>query len=174
MLVAIVLIVFLCVVLQSCSVRAPFRLHVIANSDGRADQRVKLRVRDAVLAYCETAMLDCNNKQQALAFMKSHEADLQQVAQETLREEGYSYGAKVTIGEDDFPTKTYGTVTYPQGRYDALRIVLGEGSGQNWWCVMFPPLCIVNTDEIEEGQDVEYSSAIIEWLSGLFTTQPKE
>lgn len=118
------------------------RLHIIANSDDPADQRVKLAVRDAVLSL-EADAADCADGGEAkTALMADGEAILETV-ERTLRENGMDYGAQLIVGVFDFPDRSYGEALYPAGRYEALRIVLGEGRGQNWWCVMFPPLCIL-------------------------------
>lgn len=162
--------------LLSCvSARAeePFRLHVIANSDAAGDQSVKLLVRDAILRFTAEEASSCRDKQQAERYMNAHLAELEACANEVLAENGFPYTAKAVLGRFDFPDKTYGEVTYPAGQYDALRLVLGEGEGQNWWCVMFPPLCIVN-EEILAEEEVEYTSLTWEWLQSLFGSKSKE
>ena len=164
------------ILLLSCiSARAqePFRLHIIANSDGTADQKVKLLVRDAILEDTADQTTACRDKQQAEHYMREHLSELEACANQVLAENGFGYTAQAYLGRFEFPDKTYGDVTYPAGEYDALRLVLGQGEGQNWWCVMFPPLCIVN-EEILEQEEVEYTSLAWEWLQSLFGGGKKE
>ncbi|MGN0520238.1 MAG: stage II sporulation protein R [Candidatus Fimenecus sp.] len=119
------------------------RMHVIANSDSEEDQAVKLKVRDAVLAAGEELFDGSLTAAEAETVLDSEKQALQQAAETVLRENGFSYGVRVEIGKDFFNTRTYdGKVTLPAGEYEAVRVILGEGKGQNWWCVMFPPLCL--------------------------------
>lgn len=139
------------------------RFHVIANSDSAADQAAKLAVRDAILAY-EADMSGCTGSKEAKAALMADGAGLLDTVERTLRERGMVYGAQLMIGVYAFPDKRYGDALYPAGNYEALRVVLGEGQGHNWWCVMFPPLCIL---ELPDGKiDYEELPADFE-LSGL-------
>lgn len=116
------------------------RLHVIANSDTEEDQAVKLFVRDAILnAFSDCSISSC--KQNAEAKIKSNLQLAEAIANRVLAENGFSYSARAEYGAFDFPTRTYGDVTLPAGKYSGLRIHLGESAGRNWWCVMYPPLC---------------------------------
>jgi len=121
-----------------------FRLHVIANSDSKEDQDLKYKVRDNLIEYMNTLCVDTKNKEEAISIANLHLEDFKQIAEETVKENGYSYPVTVEIGNFSFPTKDYGDVSLPAGYYDALRVKIGEACGQNWWCVMFPPLCFVN------------------------------
>ena len=118
------------------------RLHILANSDSETDQTVKLRVRDALLPLFKIA----ESYEDARAFVLDHGAALLDLCQRTLAAEGASYGAQLMLGVSDFPERTYADVLFPAGAYDALQIVLGNGAGHNWWCVLFPPLCVVTTE----------------------------
>lgn len=118
------------------------RLHVIANSDSCEDQQVKLLVRDRLLAVGTELFGNARTLAQATALVQATRDILQQQAQEVLAENGLSYAARVEIRKEYFETRTYGNTTLPAGIYLAVRVVLGEGQGQNWWCVMFPPLCL--------------------------------
>lgn len=120
------------------------RLHVIANSDSVEDQNLKYIVRDNVLAYMNELCSNVSTKEEAISIASSHLEDFKQVAQDTITSNGLDYSVSVELGNFDFPTKTYGDISLPSGFYDALRIKIGEASGQNWWCVMFPPLCFVD------------------------------
>lgn len=121
-----------------------FRLHVIANSDSTEDQNLKYIVRDKVLEYINTISDEVNTKEDVISLAKANINEIQQIAEETVRENGYDYPVKLSIGNFAFPTKTYGDISFPAGFYDALKIEIGNAEGQNWWCVMFPPLCFVD------------------------------
>lgn len=121
-----------------------FRLHVIANSDSEEDQNLKYIVRDNLLSYMKEICSDCTNKEEAIKIVQEHSKDFEKIAKNTITEQGCSYNVKINIGNFEFPTKTYGDISLPAGYYDALRVEIGEAKGQNWWCVMFPPLCFVD------------------------------
>ena len=121
-----------------------FRLHVIAKSDSKEDQDLKYKVRDSLLNYMKEICGDCKNKNEAIALVAEHQEEFKQIALQTIHDEGYSYDVNINIGNFEFPTKDYGDISLPAGFYDALRVEIGEAKGQNWWCVMFPPLCFVD------------------------------
>lgn len=120
------------------------RFHVVANSDSAADQAVKLQVRDAVLALLAPHLSGARSRPEAEAWIRGHLADIRRTADAVLRAAGRPYAARVDLGLADFPTKTYGSFVFPAGRYDALDIFLGKAQGQNWWCVVFPQICLVS------------------------------
>ena len=121
-----------------------FRLHVIANSDSQEDQNLKYKVRDKILEYMNEISIDCSSKEEVIALAKENQEKFQDIAKKVIKENGYDYDVNVSIGNYEFPTKNYGDISLPAGNYDALRIEIGEAKGQNWWCVMFPPLCFVD------------------------------
>ena len=121
-----------------------FRLHVLANSDSKEDQELKLKVRDALLKYMNSICSNCNSKESAISIVTKNKEIFEKIANKTIQDEGYTYTVKVNIGSYNFPTKHYGDISLPAGYYDALRIEIGEAKGHNWWCVMFPPLCFVD------------------------------
>jgi len=121
-----------------------FRLHVIANSDSEEDQNLKYKVRDEILKYINSISSETNSKNEIINLANNNIDYIQELAQKTVYEQGFNYDVNAKIGNFAFPTKTYGDITFPPGYYDALRIEIGEASGQNWWCVMFPPLCFVD------------------------------
>ena len=118
------------------------RLHVIANSDSEDDQALKLKVRDAVLEAGKDVFGSGKTSAEAAELIDENKDYLQFVAKREIMENGYDYDVDICICEDEFPTKTYGRYTLPAGRYTAVKVIIGEGSGHNWWCVMFPPLCL--------------------------------
>ena len=121
-----------------------FRLHVIANSDSKEDQDLKLKVRDKLLSYMNNLSKNCSSKEEVVEMANSHKEDLKEIAEQVIKENGFDYEVDVQIGDATFPTKTYGDISLPAGNYDALKVKIGKADGQNWWCVMFPPLCFVD------------------------------
>lgn len=131
------------------------RMHVIANSDSTEDQAVKLKVRDAVLEAGKNLFDGSLTAADAETVLESDKQALQSAAETVLRENGFSYDVRVEIGKDFFNTRTYDDkVTLPAGEYEAVRVILGEGKGQNWWCVMFPPLCLPAAEADATMEDV--------------------
>ena len=118
------------------------RLHVVANSDSIADQTIKIQVRDAVTASLQPAMADLKDTRQAEAYLQAHLSNLEEIANQTLAEAGVQEKATVTLAEEAFPVRHYDTFSLPSGVYRSLRITIGEGQGKNWWCVVFPSLCL--------------------------------
>lgn len=128
------------------------RLHVVANSDDAADQALKLRVRDAVLEEVTPALKGLD-REEALAVLAARLPEIARAAAETVGEEGYGYPVAVSLQEERFPTKRYDGFALPAGEYTALRVQLGEGEGRNWWCVVFPPLCMGSVEETAKLDD---------------------
>ena len=121
-----------------------FRLHVLANSDSEEDQNLKYKVRNNLLSYMNEICENCETKQEAISLVEENKGNFKQIALDTIRSEGFSYDVNINIGNFEFPTKDYGDISLPAGFYDALRVEIGGAKGQNWWCVMFPPLCFVD------------------------------
>lgn len=121
-----------------------FRLHVIANSDSKEDQNLKYLVRDSLISYMNSISIDCTSKEEVINIAKFHIEDFYNIAKDTIQNNGFDYDVDIEIGNFDFPTKVYGDISLPAGYYDALRVKIGEAKGQNWWCVMFPPLCFID------------------------------
>lgn len=121
-----------------------FRLHVIANSDSDEDQNLKYLVRDNVIKYLSSISNNASSKNEVIDIAKANLSKIQSIAVQTVRDNGYTYSVSVEVGNFAFPSKNYGDITLPPGDYDALRIKIGNAEGQNWWCVMFPPLCFVD------------------------------
>ena len=121
-----------------------FRLHVLANSDSEDDQNLKFIVRDNLLNYMNKLCSNCTNKEEAISIVEENKEIFKQIAVDTIKKEGYSYDVNINIGNFEFPTKEYGDISLPAGNYDGLRVEIGKAEGQNWWCVMFPPLCFVD------------------------------
>lgn len=120
------------------------RFHVVANSDSEEDQNVKLQIRDEILRKYGPIISKSDSRNQSLQLISENLKEIENTANNILSKEGKSYAAKAVLGESIFPIKQYGTITLPAGEYTALKVVLGEGGGKNWWCVMFPPLCFID------------------------------
>lgn len=147
------------------------RLHVVANSDSVADQAVKLRVRDAVLAVVEDVTADAQSKDEAHDMLSEQLERLEAAANTVLDAQGISDRAQVTLELEEFPTREYETFTLPAGVYDSLRITIGNGEGRNWWCVVFPGLCIpAASDGVE---DTAAGAGFSDSLSGAITGEPR-
>lgn len=134
--------------LQKNLAKEVFRFHVLADSDSEEDQAVKLKVRDQVISYMKKEMKEDqveDSAQGTKRWAAEHLKELEQVSEEVIREEGYSYDAHAQITNCYFPEKRYGDVTFPKGYYEALRICLGSAKGHNWWCVLYPNLCFTDS-----------------------------
>ena len=154
------------------------RMHVIANSDSKADQTLKLKVRDAVLSKGKEIFDGSVTAWEAEEKIKPYIDELEKTALSVIKNEGYNYDVNITVQKDFFKTRTYdNSVTLPAGYYTAVKVIIGEGKGQNWWCVMFPPMClpaanaeceiddVLNSDEnniVSNGQKYKIKFKIIE------------
>ena len=118
------------------------RLHVVANSDSEYDQALKLCVRDAVIKEVEKYTPDCADIDEARETVLTKLDNIAEVARDEVARLGYDYPIEVRLGEEEYPTKTYASLCFPSGRYLSLQVLIGEAEGQNWWCVLFPPLCL--------------------------------
>lgn len=171
---------------QSTLAHQVLRLHVVANSDSDADQAVKLQVRDAILAAATPYLDGSENQEQAQQALEPHLTELAQAGAAALSAAGMDYPITVTITDQWFPTKEYTDFALPAGTYRSLQVILGQGQGQNWWCVVFPPLCVATVSEqsvatsasgilsedqisLISGQDGEYvlRFKVLEWWDAL-------
>ena len=161
------------------------RFHVIANSDSDEDQAVKLLVRDEVIDYINLQLKDATGKDEARDILKDNIEEVNNIAVNILRENGFDYEANTMISNENFPDKVYGDYLFPQGNYEAFRIIIGNGEGHNWWCVMFPPLCFVdetkgdvdskelekeligNNHERSYNSNIEYKFKIVEVIKDI-------
>lgn len=132
------------------------RLHVLANSDSEKDQALKYQVRDALLEQAGELFANCTDAKQAEQVAKTNLPYLEQIAQTTLKQAGSDQSCVVTVSREEYPTRDYGTFSFPAGTYVSLRVLIGQAAGQNWWCVLFPPLCLDAASETYVGNDAEY------------------
>ncbi len=123
------------------------RFHIVANSDTEADQQMKIAVRDGIAELTEELFSVATTKAEALEIARTHREELQSAAEQVLRRQGCAHAVRVEIRQMYFPTKQYEDITLPAGHYDAIHVTLGEGKGQNFWCVMFPALCLPSVSE---------------------------
>lgn len=147
------------------------RFHVRANSDSTEDQELKLAVKEDVVALIKPLLSDCRTVAESKNVIVSHLQDIYATAVNTIVEQGYDYSVNVYVTEEEFPAKTYGELTFPQGRYQALRVDIGKAQGQNWWCVMFPPLCFIDESTAvvsEEGKELLQENLTLEEYEALF------
>lgn len=118
------------------------RLHVIANSDSEEDQTLKLHVRDSIMTTVSETVTGCRNRDEALERLNQKIDEIQSIAQRAVTEEGYDYPVKIELLEEHYPTKNYEVCCFPEGEYLSMRVEIGKSEGQNWWCCLFPPLCL--------------------------------
>lgn len=132
------------------------RLHIRANSNSAEDQAVKYLVRDEVVDYLTPLVARCESKAEAMRVMQAHLDEISAVSERVLSAKGFSYGARAAIRREEFPTRVYGEYTLEAGIYDGLIVELGSGTGDNWWCCIYPPFCFTGS------QNAVYRSAILE------------
>lgn len=144
------------------------RLHVVANSDSVKDQALKITVKNEVVELLKTEFAQQQDVEQARQLAVDNIPRIQKLAEEVIANHGYDYPVQVKVGEYMFPTKSYGNLVFPQGEYQALRIIIGEGEGKNWWCVLFPPLCMVSDSDkglsFEKQEEAQISIKCLELL----------
>lgn len=168
----IVLVVLLCFVIVFILIIQPqlksdntayLRIHIRANSNEYVDQNVKYAVKESVVNYLTPYIAECQTVDEAKNVLINHQSSINQVAQNVLNDNGFTYSVNVKINNEFFPTRSYEGRVIESGYYDALIIELGEGQGDNWWCVVYPPLCFVDTSN-----NVVYKSKIMEIINKFF------
>ena len=140
------------------------RFHVIANSDSDKDQKLKLKVRDEVISYLQPKLENSNSIEESEKIIKNEYKTLENISKKVISKNGYNYIVKVGLEYSNFPARQYSSVVLPAGKYKALRIIIGEGKGKNWWCVMFPPLCFIDDQNgiIDEKTDKKLKEVLTE------------
>ena len=141
------------------------RIHIRANSNFQSDQEVKYLVKEKLVYYLTPLLAECKTKDKAEIELKKQLENIEKIADDVLIQKGYSYKSRAILREELFPTRTYDNLTLESGFYDALIVELGEGKGDNWWCVVYPPLCFV-----ESGHGYVYKSKIVEIIKNFFTS----
>lgn len=136
------------------------RMHVLANSDSKEDQELKLKVRDRLLAETEELFSSASTKEEAENAAKENIALLESAAKDEICRQGFDYDVRIEIGKAWFDTRHYGEITLPAGNYEAVNVYIGKAEGKNWWCVMFPQLCLPTAcgDELDSVLTEEQSN----------------
>ena len=150
------------------------RIHVLANSDSQADQQLKLQVKDAVVGYLQPQLEQSQSIEESRQIIQDQLPQIAQTATSTLRQAGSSYDVTLQYGHFDFPVKYYGSFSLPAGNYEALRILIGQGKGQNWWCVLFPPMCFTDSNVSTSGKYTDQTpekKVVIKWKSAELLQQ---
>ena len=145
------------------------RLHVLANSDSEEDQALKLKVRDGVLAVTAPLLETATTRDQAEAIIRSHMTDIQSAAEAVVAENGSEQAVTVMLDLEDYPTRNYESCAFPAGEYLSLRVCLGEAEGQNWWCVLFPPLCLSAATAKDDAEDAFIQVGLSKEQYGIVT-----
>ena len=149
------------------------RLHVLANSDSEADQAVKLQVRDAVLRVTEPLLAHAADREEAADILSAHLSDIQKAAADTLAAAGADTRVRVTLTTEEYPTRRYENLAFPAGPYLSLRVLIGEAAGQNWWCVLFPPLCLSAATDKKQQEAALLSAGLTEEQYRIVTDTDK-
>lgn len=151
------------------------RIHVLASSNSDTDQQLKLKVKDDVIRYLQPALKQSDSLTESRRIILSSLPQIEQTALQTLQQNGCEDTVTLQYGHFDFPVKYYGSFSLPAGNYEALRILIGEGKGRNWWCVLFPPLCFTDSNVSSSGKytdqtpdtHIQFKLKSIEWLKSL-------
>lgn len=140
----LVLYIFNSITIQHSLAKKVLRLHILANSNSTFDQTLKLKVRDKVVEFLTPQLKNCTNLDETKQIISKNIANIKNIASQVVLENA-NYPISISLNTSNFPTKHYQNVSFPAGEYEALKIIIGEGKGNNWWCVMFPPLCFTNS-----------------------------
>ena len=155
------------------------RVHIVAHSDSAADQSLKLAVRDRVVEECAAFYQDCGSREEARAVTAARLRDIERIAEDEVRRQGFDYPVTAALDEMYFDTRYYEDFTMPAGRYEALRLTIGAAEGQNWWCVIYPALCIgaacrdataqLDADEnrVIRTDKTDFRFKLVEWFEGF-------
>lgn len=143
------------------------RVHIRANSNSEIDQNIKYIVKDKVVDFVTPYLIDCDSKQKSVDTINGLILQIENLCDNVLSQNGFNYTSKAKIDTEKFPTRTYDNVTLEAGIYDALIIELGSGKGDNWWCIVYPPLCFVNKSNLTE-QNIQYQSYLMDIIKKYF------
>jgi len=152
LLIILVLSLLYCISIQTSIANKVLRLHILANSNSVFDQELKLKVRDEIVNYLTPLLKNSSNLTETKKIISYNIDSINTIAQ-TVVSKYSNYKTSISLASSNFPTKQYGNISFPAGNYEALKITIGEGEGNNWWCVMFPPLCFTNSSAGEFDDD---------------------
>ena len=144
------------------------RIHIRANSNLQTDQSVKYLIKDEIVKFLTPYIAECKTKAQASDALNSNLENIQRICDQILKDNGFNYNSKASVKEEEFPLRIYNGLTLEQGFYEALIVELGSGNGDNWWCVVYPPLCFVG-----QGQAYQYRSKILDVINDFFCKEKK-
>jgi stage II sporulation protein R len=144
------------------------RIHIRANSNLQTDQSIKYQIKDEIVKFLTPYIAECKTKSQATDMLNGKLKEIQAICDKTLKANRYSYTSKASVRREEFPLRIYDGLTLEQGFYDALIVELGSGEGDNWWCVVYPPLCFVG-----QGQAYQYKSKILDVINDFFCKEKK-
>jgi stage II sporulation protein R len=162
---AVILSAFIMSGCERFSSKDIIRIHIRANSNSDEDQSVKYLIKDKIVEFITPLSKGVNSKDEMYGVLNENLAELKEIADNVLNEEGFPYKSAVYLKKEEFPLRTYDGITFPEGAYDALIVKIGEGAGDNWWCVAFPPLCFIGAED-KGGDYFRYKSKIYEILNG--------
>lgn len=141
------------------------RLHIRANSNSEIDQNIKYEIKDELVEFLTPYFCNVTSKNEAIDIVNNLKEKMSEICVEVLRKNGFNYSANVKINNEYFPTRTYSNTTLESGYYDAVIVELGSAEGDNWWCVMYPPLCFITR---ENQTEITFKSKIADWFKSLF------
>lgn len=141
------------------------RLHIRANSNSEIDQNIKYEIKDELVEFLTPYFCNITSKNEAIEIVNNLKEKMSEICVEVLRKNGFNYSANVKINNEYFPTRTYSNTTLESGYYDAVIVELGSAEGDNWWCVMYPPLCFITR---ENQTEITFKSKIVDWFKSLF------
>ena len=152
---------------QSFSQEQYLRIHIRANSNLTTDQNIKYKIKDELVKYLTPLVVECESFDSVVDMVETHKKDMENICDDILNDNGFSYTSKVSLNEEYFPTRAYGEYVLESNFYDAIIVELGEAIGDNWWCVVYPPLCFVEAKQLDTN-NIVYKSKLLEIIRKFF------
>lgn len=152
---------------QSSSQEQYLRIHIRANSNLTTDQNIKYKIKDELVKYLTPLVVECESFDSVVDMVETHKKDMENICDDILSDNGFNYTSKVSLNEEYFPTRAYGEYVLESNFYDAIIVELGEAIGDNWWCVVYPPLCFVETKQLDTN-NIVYKSKLLEIIRKFF------
>lgn len=152
---------------QSSSQEQYLRIHIRANSNLTTDQNIKYKIKDELVKYLTPLVVECESFDSVVDMVETHKKDMENICDDILSDNGFSYTSKVSLNEEYFPTRAYGEYVLESNFYDAIIVELGEAIGDNWWCVVYPPLCFVEAKQLDTN-NIVYKSKLLEIICKFF------
>ena len=152
---------------QSSRQEQYLRIHIRANSNLTTDQNIKYKIKDELVKYLTPLVVECESFDSVVDMVETHKKDMENICDDILSDNGFSYTSKVSLNEEYFPTRAYGEYVLESNFYDAIIVELGEAIGDNWWCVVYPPLCFVEAKQLDTN-NIVYKSKLLEIIGKFF------